>query len=371
MILKICSIGTAVPEHSITQQNAAELAVQLQGSSCHVRAIKRLYQRSGVAARHSVLLSRSSNGLPATQTFYRSPQNALDRGPTLADRIQIYEQCATDLAVRATLNSIRDIDVSPERITHLISISCTGFAAPGFDLQLCERIGLNRQVARTHIGFMGCHALLNGLRMARMISMAEPDAVVLVCAVELCTLHQQYSSDAEKLVSNSLFADGAAALICSAESNDDSASHAVTTSSNYRLVANGSQIVPDSQQLMSWRMGDYGFEMTLDSAVPKMVETHLRPWLHDWLQQRGYSIEDVASWAVHPGGPRILDAVEQTLRLPADALEDSRQILANYGNMSSPTVAFVLERLVAAEKFGPCVMLAFGPGLTIEAALLS
>jgi predicted naringenin-chalcone synthase len=231
--------------------------------------------------------------------------------------------------------------------------------APGFDFDVIRELGLPATVARTHVGFMGCHGALNGLRVARAFA-ADPHARVLTCAVELCSLHYHYGWDPERMVANALFADGAAAVV-GAGSGPAGA---------WRLVANGSVVIPNSADAMSWSVGDHGFEMTLSRAVPQLIGTHLRPWLVEWLAGQGVALADVAGWAVHPGGPRVLDAVVQALDLDAAALEASRSVLADYGNMSSPTVLFIVERLMRRRLTGPVVMLGFGPGLVAEAALV-
>jgi len=243
-------------------------------------------------------------------------------------------------------------------------VSCTGFHAPGFDSVLIKEVGLSRGVARTHVGFMGCHGLLNGLRVANAFLGSDPAACVLLCAVELCSLHHQYGWDAEKIVANALFADGAGALV-------GVAGPAGGAVDSYRVVATGSTLVDDSEDAMGWRIGDHGFEMILSPRVPDLIARHVRPWLERWLAGQGLTIETVGSWAVHPGGPRILSSFGEATGLDRAALEPSYRVLAEYGNMSSPTVLFILNRLLSAGAARPCVAIAFGPGLAVEAALLA
>jgi predicted naringenin-chalcone synthase len=207
---------------------------------------------------------------------------------------------------------------------------------------------------------MGCHGAINGLRAALAIGQADTKARVLLCAVELCSLHYRFAWEPERLVANALFADGAAAVVAG---GDDCGTDA------WRLKATGSCLIPDSQPAMSWRIGDHGFEMTLDACVPELIEGHLRPWLSQWLVEHGLSLEQIGSWAVHPGGPRILAAIEKSLELPESATAVSREVLSQYGNMSSPTVLFILNRLRERGARLPCVALGFGPGLFAEAAL--
>jgi len=233
---------------------------------------------------------------------------------------------------------------------------------PGFDIALIKLLKLAPTVSRTHVGFMGCHGALNGLRVASALVHADPEARVLLCAVELCSLHFSYGGDHGKVVANALFADGAAALVAG------SAAQAPTNA--WRLLAAGSCLFPDSEDAMTWRTGDHGFEMTLSPGVPDLITQHLPSWLAAWLIQHGVTIPQVRSWAIHPGGPRILTAATSCLDLPPDATTTSREVLAECGNMSSPTILFILERLYRRTAPRPCVALAFGPGLSVEAALL-
>jgi predicted naringenin-chalcone synthase len=209
---------------------------------------------------------------------------------------------------------------------------------------------------------MGCHGAINGLRVARAIVGADPAACVLLCCAELCSLHHQYDLDPSTIIANALFADGAAAVVCGAGDDADG--------SAYRVVATGSTLVDDSEDVMSWRIGDHGFAMTLSAKVPKLIARHLRPWLDGWLGSHGLRVDSVPAWAVHPGGPRILTAFSEATGVGRDGIEASYRVLARYGNMSSPTVLFVLDELRSNGAPRPCVAMAFGPGLAVEAALL-
>ncbi len=227
---------------------------------------------------------------------------------------------------------------------------------------------------------MGCHAALNGLRVAGALCAADPSAAVLLTAVELCSLHHQYTpdplSDAGQVIANALFADGAAAVLCTgADFVPDGPAGGSEPSSPalpYRLLGSGSVLLPDTAEAMTWRVGDAGFLMTLELAVPVAIRQHLAGWMDEWLPRYGLTRSDVETWAVHPGGPAILDAAVDALALPADALDPSRALLAEVGNLSSPTILFLLDRLRATRGAGagPVVAVGFGPGLTVEAALL-
>ena len=188
--------------------------------------------------------------------------------------------------------------------------------------------------------------------------------LVLLAAVELCSLHFHYGSDPEAIVANALFADGAGAAVLGATDRDGG-----RDAGDLRLLGTGSFVFPDSKDAMSWKIGDHGFEMTLSRNVPALISRHLRPWIESWLDRQDLSMAKVASWAVHPGGPRILEAVEDALELAPHVLDVSRMVFERYGNMSSPTVLFILDRLMARRAPRPCVALGFGPGLAVEAAL--
>lgn len=274
-----------------------------------------------------------------------------------------YADDVVPLAAEAARAALADAGLSASAITHIVTVSCTGFVAPGIDLGLIEQLDLSPEIRRCQIGFMGCHGALNGLETAAALAAKDPHATILVCAAELCTLHFQYQWSPDNVLANSLFADGAAAMIAAAGLN--------MRSDVWQAIAHGSFVIPETTNAMTWRIGNHGFTMTLSAQTPRLIAEHLPDWLPGWLSRQGLSIRDVPSWIVHPGGPRILDAVEDCLGLPADALVISREVLARFGNMSSPTVLFILEVLRKRRAARPCVMLAFGPGLSIEAALLN
>src|SRR5439155_9665423 len=200
-----------------------------------------------------------------------------------------YQEHAVPLALRAAEAALTDARLDPAGVTHIITVSCTGFAAPGVDVGLIKRLGLARTIERTHVGFMGCHGALNGLRVARAYADAVPGARVLLCAVELCGLHYHYPWNPKKMVANALFADGAAALVGVAAAGPG----------GWKAVASGTCVFPDSEHAMTWNIGDHGFEMTLATRVPELIARNLRPWCEGWLRQNGLALRDVSSWAVH------------------------------------------------------------------------
>ena len=379
-VATILGLATAVPEHSIAQSDAAIVAQQLNLSERWNNALPALYRKSGVQRRGSVLLG--PEGLPdiQRQTFYQPASEAHPFGPTTAERMNMFAKHAGPLLQRACSEAVAKSGVATSSVTHLVTVSCTGFFAPGVDIALIESLGLDSNVQRTHVGFMGCHGALNGIRVAKAIVDATPSAVVLLGAVELCSLHQQFTDDAQQLVANSLFADGAAGLVIGANGNDtqdvggvaDPFERATTQSATqWSVVSTLSKWIPQTTDLMSWTIGDHGFRMTLDPQVPSVIEANLESELKSWLDGQSVSISDIDAWAIHPGGPRIIQATGNALGLPSQSLEGSQSVLASHGNMSSPTVLFILEKLSKQKPDANfCVLLAFGPGLCIEAVLL-
>ena len=365
MSLCIKGIGTAVPRHAIAQEDLAEVASRFCGlTDKQRRLLPALYRHAGVKTRHSVVLTGPSGAGSAGQTFYQSVEVGGPNGPSTADRMRVYAQCATPLAAEACRKAFATSNILPEEITHLVTVSCSGFCAPGVDVQLFRELGLSPTVSRTHVGFMGCHGAMNGLRVARAYAEADPNARILLCAVELCSLHQQYGWNPEQVVANALFADGAAALVC-VPGTDENADDGLSA------LSSASYIVPDTEDFMSWRIGDNGFQMGLSAQVPDVIRATLRPWISGWLAAEGVDMQQVGQWVIHPGGPRILQACVEALELEPDATAASKAVLAEYGNMSSPTILFIVDRLRRQQAPGPWVLLAFGPGLTIEASLVS
>ena len=361
--LHLSGLGTAVPSGVLKQADAAESSRFFCGADARqARVLGMLYGRSGVETRNTVVVRSDQGTLRERVPFYPAASGPEDRGPTTGQRMAWYEAEAPALAEAAARRALEDATTPVDAITHLVTVSCTGFFSPGLDAALIGALALPRTVHRTHVGFMGCHGALNGLRVAASQAAGEAEAQILLCAVELCSLHFAYGWDSEMLVANTLFADGAAAVVGVPVQNGET--------SGWSVRAQGTFLMPKSGDTMSWRIGDHGFRMTLSAEVPELIRTNLGGWLGGWLRHQGLGVEDVGSWAVHPGGPRILEAVEDAVALENGTLDVSRDVLRAHGNMSSPTVIFVLERLRKAGAALPCVALAFGPGLVVEALLV-
>lgn len=366
MPLSIRGIGTALPAHGVNRHDAAALARRFSAdTTARAALVERVQRRTRVHTRHSVLLE---SGEPASPIADRLPFYG-DDNPSTGERMQRFARHAGPLALAAARRALEDATIPAERVTHLVTVTCTGFQAPGFDLELIAQLPLHPDVERTQVGFMGCHGSLNGLRVARAFLEADPEACVLLCSLELCSLHLHYGWDPEKVVANALFADGAAALVATAATAATAAGEPHHPA-GLRALASGSTVIPDTAELMSWTIGDHGFAMGLSPRVPAAVAAHLRPWLEGWLARQGLTIEAIGAWALHPGGPRILQASAAALGLAPEQIAVSETVLREHGNMSSATILFILDRLRHERAPGPWLALAFGPGLTVEAALL-
>ncbi|MDB5804581.1 MAG: type polyketide synthase [Betaproteobacteria bacterium] len=346
----INAIGCAVPPHDI-HAAFVEFGARLFDEPRQARAFMMMAARAGIAHRYSTLaVGDPQSGAIDADAFYRP-----GRFPDTASRMQRYETHALPLAVDAVKN-LGAIDFG--RITHLIVASCTGFSAPGVELQLIEALGLPKTVFRSLIGFMGCAAAVPALRIAGDIVMAHPEAQVLVVNVELCTLHFQDTQDLEKVLSFLLFSDGASAALVTSRP------------AGAALGAFRSVVIPDSAGLITWKVGNAGFEMHLSGAVPATIahalDQEARTDGTDGLLQ-GAPPQSIDHWAVHAGGRSVLDAVERSFALRPDALAVSRSVLNDFGNMSSATVMFALKRIMEGATAGQHgTALAFGPGMVAE-----
>jgi predicted naringenin-chalcone synthase len=332
-------------------------------SDTRVRSlIDRVYERSGIKTRHSALPDFSTdNG----QLFRTLPDGGVN-SPLTGERNQVYGTAANELSVKLVRKILSEYPTyKKEEITHLIYTSCTGFTNPGPDYHIIRELGLNHDIERYTIGFMGCYAAFPALRMAKQFCEANPKAVVLVVTLELCTLHFQPGNQPEGIVANALFADGAAAAIVSAR-------RPAVGRPYYRLSDFHSTLIPSGEAEMAWDIGDHGFNMTLSAYVPDIIGSNISGLLEPILAKYNLTKETLGAWAVHPGGRAILDQIQRQLLLSDTALDVSRGILCEYGNMSSATILFVLKRQLEENPSGlghTCAM-AFGPGLTVEIALL-
>lgn len=380
MTVSLHAIGTALPSTELEQGAAARLFADQPGMTrLGSRLVRSVFAGSGVSTRHSVLpeLARAMNGPDDDAGIEAAADGAADSGGTFLDqatgelrspstgvRNELYTQAAPDLftaAARAALS--RAPHLTAQDITHVITVSCTGFFAPGPDVHLTKSLGLSPDVSRIHLGFMGCNAAFGALRTAAAHCRSDPQAVVLVVCAELCTLHLHVRSDPDTIMGNALFADGAAAALLSARPAPKGAALP-------ELLDQQTTLAPVGERELAWSIGDEGFEMILGTYVPAIIDDHVTDALRPLLERAGLSSEQIEHWAVHPGGREILDRVESRLGLSQEQMAASRQTLAQVGNVSSATILFVLERLIASGGSGLACAMAFGPGLSIESALL-
>jgi predicted naringenin-chalcone synthase len=340
-------IATAVPEYEV---HAA--FVQFATGMLQEKRAKKLFTRmvgkADINARYSVMPMELPLG---GRCIDKARDFCLGAFPDTAKRMAMYEETAPGL-MRRSVGQLRDSGQT-HGITHVIVTSCTGLYAPGLDFDVIDFLGLDPSIERSMIGFMGCYAAVNALKLARHIVRSEPQARVLMLNLELCTLHLQETQDLEQVLSFLVFADGSAASIVSAEPV------------GFALDSFKAVRIPNTAELITWRIREMGFDMLLSGKVPAEIGQALRAGETAILGPGGTPAIDL--WAIHPGGRTVLDAVEQGFSLPADALAKSREVLALYGNMSSATIMFVLKSLMEDAVSGQkgCGM-AFGPGLTAE-----
>lgn len=359
MATYINSIGTALPPFASEQSQIADFMVKhLKLDAEEERDLRVLYRASGIKKRYSVLedFGKNLNG----QSFFKEDAAF----PTAKPRMHVYQKNALTLASNASKKAMDEAHVNQSNITHLITISCTGMYAPGLDIELIEKLDLPTNTKRTSINFMGCYASFNGLKMADQIIRAEPDATVLVVCVELCSIHLQEKKDEENMLANAIFGDGAAALIMSSS----------PTLKSLFVENFYSDLALSGKQEMGWFIGDYGFEMKLTPKVPDVIKEGIEELTNNLLHHLDLSISDIDYFAIHPGGKRILDVIEEKLQISKEQNEFARQVLRSFGNMSSPTVLFVIKSImdqVSNEDDGKHLLsFAFGPGLTLESAVL-
>lgn len=370
MAVYLHAVETAVPPHAYPQTLLRDLMKAQPFQERLTRPlIGRMYNASGIETRHSVL--GELHGEEGDGAFFERPlaEGELPRlrNATTRERNDRYTTEARKLFCEAGRAALQATPFSPKDVTHVVTVSCTGFFAPGPDYFLVRDLGLRHSVQRSHLGFMGCYAAFPALRAAQAFCAQDEHAVVLVVCVELCSLHFQVKEDPDSLIAGSVFADGAAAALVSAR--PPRGGQAALVLDHFETT-----LIPDGEGDMAWNVGNHGFEMVLSSYVPSIIEENVEAALEPLLAKSGTPREALTHWAVHPGGRSILDKVQRTLGLSDGQMEPSREVLRSYGNMSSATVLFVLRRLLHAPSANSderVAALAFGPGLTVETALLT
>jgi predicted naringenin-chalcone synthase len=357
----IRAITTGNPPLRGTQRAAAAFMERVTSIPEQIRKrIPAIYERSGIEYRYSCV----DDWVRDVEDFDFFPQNdSLQPAPTTAHRNQKYREAVLPLATDVAGRALQEANVDPSSVTHVIAVSCTGFFAPGLDIELVKRLGLPADTRRTFIGFMGCYAAFNALRVADGFCRSHPNATVLVVCVELCTLHFQVNGSLESAIVNAIFSDGAAAAVLQGVPEEEAHGALV-------YVEGRPLLDEDSMGDMTWELGDTGFMMGLTSRVPTVLARQLPAYIDGLLSSHGLDRSDVGFWGIHPGGRAIVEKAQEVLGLNDDQVHDSLEVLRLHGNMSSPTILFVLKRLLEKRPIPEiAVAIAFGPGLTIEGAL--
>lgn len=313
--------------------------------------LSRITRLTGIEARHLIALNHHAYSAGDKALYH--PAERQPHGPGMGARTRVFDQEAGPLILQSLNDFSRE---SLARVAALITVTCTQAASPGLDLPILTHTAVPSIVHRWNLGFMGCSAGLAGVRLAHRGSIMQGDALVVAC--ELCSLHFQYTDDLDQMTANLLFADGAAAMLLSPQP------------SAVKVVDCRCVTVPALADQMVWFASDHGLKLRLSQDLPQTLAAHLPDAVDGFLLDNGMSRDSVNHWLVHPGGPQILDSVEQSLRLPTDALRLSRDVFRRFGNMSSPTIFFILKELIESHAEGYAVAMAFGPGLTIEMILL-
>jgi predicted naringenin-chalcone synthase len=347
---RLRGIGTAAPVTAINSQQGLALA-ELVAPGLSDGQLDTLYSGSGITNRGTIL--------SADDMCMRLLESPGGHGSSTSERLKMFMAAAVDLGERSAQEAMDKASVRPAEVTHLITVTCTGAQSPGVDHGIIARLGLSPDISRTNIGFMGCHGAMNGLSVATAFAAANPSAVVLVTCVEICSLHYLVGTEPwEHQVANAIFADGSSSVIISSGGDGPD------------ICGFGSRIFPNTAELMQWKIGEHGFEMTLSRRVPSAIKRGVAGWVDQWLGTMDCSRADIAGWAVHPGGRDILEGARRGLELPESALDASRHVLETHGNMSSGTVLWVVDELLNTGTTGRIVGLAFGPGLVVEGMLL-
>ena len=362
-VTAITAIGTASPPYHSRQKDTAEMILAaINLTPVEKRILKSVYKATGIEKRHSVLADYCS--APGAFTFFPNDKDAAF--PSTSARMQIYKENALKLALSAIehcLSSNNTLAVS--HITHVITVSCTGMYAPGIDIELVQTLKLNPATKRTAINFMGCYGAFNAIKVADSICRADEDATVLIVCVEICSIHFQKSMSLDNVIANSIFADGAGAVIVQAKAK---------TPKNLILEAFHCDLIPQANEAMTWHIADSGFDIVLSSYVPDVIQSGIAAFTDRLLTQQGFTLSNIDFYAIHPGGIKILEACEKALNITKEQNQYSYQVLKNYGNMSSATVLFVLRAIwdtLSNEQHNKSIFsCAFGPGLTLESMLL-
>jgi predicted naringenin-chalcone synthase len=372
MTVYVRALETAVPPTLLVQTEARDVFAAQPGlTRLGSRLVSTCFDSAAIDTRYTAVQELTMDYRADNPQFF-DPDTGLLRSPSTKARNDLFATEATKLFIEAAQAAVtKCAGIDPLDITHLITVSCTGFFNPGPDYKIVRALGLNPAVQRYHLGFMGCYAAFPALRAAKSFCEADPEAVVLVVCAELCSLHVRTSNDPDAIMGSALFADGAAAAVVTAWEVPEST--ALLQLDHFETV-----LTPVGEDSMAWNIGDEGFEMVLGNYVPHIIDDHivgaLEPLLARDASLTGLPYRDITHWAIHPGGRSILDKVQSRLELTDEQLVPARETLRNFGNMSSATVLFVLKHILDLPPLDGderiCSM-AFGPGLTVETGLFT
>ncbi|MGD9556195.1 MAG: type III polyketide synthase [Mangrovibacterium sp.] len=357
------SIGTSVPSFRAKQSDILGFMQAAYADELASRKLKALFKASDIDSRQSVVPDFRNRNEPGALF-------AAGRTPQVDERLGLFKEKALYLATEAVYAAFRKLNTSAAEmgITHLITVTCTGLYAPGLDTELIGQLGLGKDIFHVAVNFMGCNAAFPALKIAGMITQTDENAKVLVVCVELCTLHFQANTAPDHLLSNTVFSDGAAAAIVVPRSYARR-----RRLKNFILSGFYSQLIDQGKKLMEWNISPVSFEMVLNSRLPDLIGAHIGDVLKAAAKKLGTDPMTSAHWAVHPGGKKILDTIRDRVAVDFKKMESSYQVLHEYGNMSSPTILFVLERIMdEAAKPGELIfVLGFGPGISMDSSLFS
>ena len=361
----IVGIATAVPKHKSPQMQLADFMTAAHNfKDDEERKLRFLYARSGIETRYSCVpdyVGENRELFPETSD--------LEPFPSLETRMELFNTHALPLCIESTKEALQESGIDKNKITHLIAVSCTGLFAPGIDIDMVQQLELNTNINRSSVNFMGCYAAVHALKQADYICKSDPNAIVAMVSVELCTLHFQKKDDIDNITANMIFADGAAATLIVGDN--------IAQKENlhgYKLLNFHSQVALNGKKDMAWRLSSTGFLMTLSSYIPDLVKQDIKAIFNGALAKLNLKQSDISHWAIHPGGKKIVENIAKELELSNADTKSPLSVLNDYGNMSSATILFVLKHLwdnkINPEKPELTFGIAFGPGLTMESLVL-
>jgi predicted naringenin-chalcone synthase len=360
---RIISTGTAVPENAADQDQILEFMCAAYRDDTASRKLRILFHSSGISIRHSVIPDFGMGKLVYGNFFGNGT-------PDIEKRMQLYRNNAAALAIRAIGNLFDKLETTIQSfgITHLITVTCTGMYSPGIETEIMERLQLPLGIFHTSVNFLGCNAAFPAQKIADAFTRSDRNAKVLVVCVELCTIHFQPKNNNDNLLSNTIFGDGAAALLM--VSDEYATSH---TLKGLSVKGFNSGVLGDGKELMGWNIKPLNFEMVLNAAVPAFIGEKIKEFVSETKRVLDILPGEVDKWAVHPGGRKILDNVKKELGLTDDQMANSYRVLREYGNMSSPTILFIINLIMdQVPAPGEQVMaIGFGPGISIDTILYS